>query len=195
MNKRTLSTLPVLATLVALLMVSVAAPSLAQGSKAAKENRGQDKKDDKKDEKSDDKMEMMDMMGGPHQVLAMAYRDNLVTFAKALRGHGGDATPVNLDVARASSLEMRRSYNQIVQHHSAQGALTTGHRDSSMTAMKEHMDSHLTTLGQHLTALESTVNAATPDPKLVRMHTTEILKQCAGMSSMHSKAGEHGKKK
>jgi hypothetical protein len=195
MNIRTLFTLPMSATLVALLMVGVAAPVLAQGkSKEAKENRGQDKKDDK-DDKKEDKMEMMDMTSGPHQVLAMAYRDNLVTFAKALRGHGNDATPVNLEVARPAALEMRRSYSQIVQHHSAQGALTTGHRDSSMAAMKEHMDSHLTTLGQHLTALEAAVNAAVPEPKTVRAHTTEILKHCAGMSSMHAKAGEHGKKK
>jgi len=196
MKNRTLFTLSVFATLVAFLTMGAAATASAQGnSKAAKENRGQGKKDDDRDDKKDDKMEMMDMVGGPHQVLAMAYRDNLVTFARALRGHGGDKTPVNLDVARPAVLEMRRSYNQIVQHHSAQAALMTGHMDSSMTSKKAHMEGHLSSLGEHLTALESAVNAATPDPKSVSAHTAEILKECAGMSSMHAMAAEHGKKR
>lgn len=191
MQNRMLFTLPVSATLAALLMIGVATSGSAQGnSRAAKENRGQDKKDDR-----DDKVEMMDMVGGPHQVLAMAYRDNLVTFAKALRGHGSKQTPVNVDVARPAVQEMRRSYNEIVQHHSAQVALTTGNRDSSMSHKKAHIDSHLAALGQHLTALESVVNSATPDPQQVSAHTAEILKDCAGMSSLHSKAAEHGNQK
>jgi hypothetical protein len=46
-------------------------------------------------------------------------------------------------------------------------------------------------LGDHLTALESEVNATAPDPEKVSEHTTEILKQCADMSAMHSKAKPH----
>jgi hypothetical protein len=51
--------------------------------------------------------------------------------------------------------------------------------------------SHMAALGDHLTALESEVNATAPDPEKVSEHTTEILKQCADMSAMHSKAKPH----
>jgi len=50
--------------------------------------------------------------------------------------------------------------------------------------MMQQMETHITALSNHLTALESEVNASTPDPKKVSEHTTEILKQCAGMSAM-----------
>ena len=53
------------------------------------------------------------------------------------------------------------------------------------------METHLATLNEHLSALESEVNASTPDPKKVSEHTTEILKQCASMSAMPGKAKPH----
>jgi hypothetical protein len=134
---------------------------------------------------------MSSMMEGPHHVLAMAYRDNLATFARALRAQVSQSKSVNLDLARPAVAEMRRSFDQMEQHHQAQMAMMGDQTKPAMSGMIQQMESHMTALGEHLTALESEVNASTPDPKKVSEHTTEILKQCADMPAMHGKAKPH----
>ncbi|NOT09165.1 MAG: hypothetical protein HOP28_13280 [Gemmatimonadales bacterium] len=134
---------------------------------------------------------MGDMMGGPHHVLAMAYRDNLATFAGALGGQVPQAKTVNLDLAGPAVAEMRRSFEQMRQHHQAQMTMMGGRMDSTMSGMMQHMETHVSALREHLTALESEVNAGTPDPKKVLEHTTEILKHCSAMSAMPAKAKPH----
>jgi hypothetical protein len=134
---------------------------------------------------------MSGMMGGPHHVLAMAYRDNLATFARALQGQVTQSKTVDLDLARPAVAEMRRSFDQIQQHHQAQMTMMGDTTKTPMSGMMQHMETHLTALAEHLTALEAEVNAGTPDPKKVSEHTTEILKECAGMSAMPAKAKPH----
>ena len=134
---------------------------------------------------------MSGMMEGPHHVLAMAYRDNLVTFARALRAQVTQSKTVNLDLARPAVAEMRRSFDQMKQHHQAQMAMMGNQTKPAMSGMIQEMESHMTALGEHLTALESEVSASAPDPKKVSEHATEILKQCAGMSAMHGRPKPH----
>jgi hypothetical protein len=105
---------------------------------------------------------MSGMMGGPHHVLA-----------------------------RPAVAEMRRSFDQMRQHHQAQMAMMGDSTKPAMSGTMQHMETHLTALSEHLTALESEVNAGTPDPKKVSEHSTEILKQCAAMSAMPPKAKPH----
>lgn len=134
---------------------------------------------------------MSDMMGGPHHVLAMAYRDNLATFARALRGQDTQSKTVNLDLARPAVAEMRRSFDQMQEHHQAQMTMMGDRAKPPMSQTMQNMKTHLTALGEHLTALESEVNASTPDARKVSEHTTEILKQCAAMSAKSAKAKPH----
>jgi hypothetical protein len=131
---------------------------------------------------------MSDMMEGPHHVLAMAYMDNLATFARALGAQVTKSKTVNLDLARPAVAEMRRSFDQMKQHHQAQMTMMGDQTKPPMSEMMQQMETHLAALSEHLTALESEVNASTPDPKKVAEHTSEILKQCAGMSAMPAKA-------
>jgi cytochrome c556 len=134
---------------------------------------------------------MSGMMEGPHHVLAMAYRDNLATFARALRAQVTQSKTVNLDLARPAVAEMRRSFDQMKQHHQAQMSMMADQPKPAMSGMMQQMETHIAALNEHLTALESEVNASTPDPRKVSEHTTEILKQCAGMPAMHGKAKPH----
>jgi small-conductance mechanosensitive channel len=146
------------------------------------------------------KMQAMSaMMEGPHHVLAMAYGENLARFAQALQAQVTKSKTVNLDLARPAVAEMRRSFDQMKQHHQAQMAMMGDQTKPPMAmmgdqtkppmaGMMQEMETHLTALGNHLTALESEVNASTPDPRKVSEHTTEILKLCAGMSAMHANA-------
>ena len=148
----------------------------------------QDKKDgkDKKDMK-----EMGGMMKGPHHVLAMAYRDNLVTFARGLRSDIARNKTVDLELARPATAEMRRSFEQMRDQHQAQMKMMSDHSDPKMAESMQRMESRFTALREHITALEAEVNTRTPDPKKVSGHTSEILTACAGMSEMHGKDMPH----
>lgn len=134
---------------------------------------------------------MSGMMNGPHHVLAMAYRDNVATFARALREHVTHSPTVNHDLARPAVAEMRRSFGQMREHHQAQMAMMGDGVKPAMPGTMQDMETRLTALSEHLTALESEVAASAPDPKKVSVHATEILKQCAGMSAMPAKAKPH----
>jgi hypothetical protein len=133
---------------------------------------------------------MNDMMGGPHHTLAMAYRDNLATFARALQDQVAKSKTVDLDLARPAVTEMRRSFESIQQHHQAHKAMM-GAADSTMLRMMQHMDSSMAAAGEHLTALEAELNGSAPDPGKVTAHTTAILKLCAGTPGMHGEAKPH----
>ena len=171
------------AALVALLMSGASATVMAQNTKA---------KTDKMPQHQEGMKGMTGMMGGPHHVLAMAYRDNLATFARALRGQVNQSKSVNLDLARPAVAEMRRSLSQLQEHHQAHmRAMTSANTDSAMPGNRLRMETRLTALGEHLTALESAVNASAPDYRQVAEHATKILNQSASMSSMPDKAKPH----
>lgn len=63
---------------------------------------------------------MAGMMAGPHHALAMAYGENLATFARALNVDASRSNVVNLELARPATAEMRRSFDQMKVHHQAQ---------------------------------------------------------------------------
>ena len=133
---------------------------------------------------------MSGMMNGPHHGMAMAYRDNLATFARTLRDQVTQSKAVDLDLARPAVAEMRRSFDSIQQHHQAHMA-TMGTADSTMRRMMHHMDSAMAAVGKHLTALEAEVNGSSPDPRKVTERASEILKLCDGMSGMHGQGNPH----
>jgi len=164
---------------------------------------------------------MSGMVSQPHHVLAMAYRTNLETFARALHGPVTQSKTVDVDLARPAVAEMRRSFDQMRQHHQAQmttmgdkpmgdkpmgnkpmGGMMMGDKmmgdkmmgdttKPQMSGSMQDMQSHLAALDEHLTALESALHVGTPDAKVVSAHTTEILKQCDKMSAKPAKTAPH----
>jgi hypothetical protein len=136
-------------------------------------------------------MHMGGTMDAPHHVLAMAYRDNLATFARSLRGAVAKSKNVNLELARPAVAEMRRSFDQMQQHHRAQMGMMPSGMSASMSGMMSHMSSHVTALTEHLAGLESEVGKAVPAPAAVVDHANEILKHCAGMSQSPGTHPDH----
>ena len=189
------------ATTTVLAQAAKASPSkMPQHQEGMKGKKGKKGMKDMKDMK--DMPGMSGMMAGPHAALAMAYRDNLVTFARTLRDQVNHSQAVNLDLARPAVAEMRRSYEQIRDHHQAQMKTMGDHMNTpmpdmtpkmqqQMPEMMARMESHFKMLNEHLTLLESELNAGTPGPKEVVAHTTEILQECAEMSAMAGKAMPH----
>ena len=179
MKTRRHTTIPAVGSLLVLLMGGAAAPGMAQTPAPAKMPQYQ--------EGMKGMRGMSGMMGEPHHVLAMAYRDNLATFAQALRGQVNHSETVDLDLARPAVAEMRLSFDQMQQHHQAQMAMMGDSPKPAMSEAMQHIETHLTALAKHLSALEAEVEASTPDPKRVSEHASEILKNGAGMSMMPPK--------
>jgi hypothetical protein len=60
------------------------------------------------------------MMTGPHHALAMAYGESLATFARVMNGDASRSQMVNVELAKPATIEMRRSFEQMKVHHTAQ---------------------------------------------------------------------------
>ena len=136
-----------------------------------------------KQEKKGMSMDMSKMMREPHHILAMAYKENLASFTKALRDQVSGSSTVNSEFANAAVAEMRRSFTQMEQHLQDHMKAMSG--DMSMSGMTQQMETHLAPIREHLGELEKDLQAATPDAKKVLAHTDEILKHLNAMSQMH----------
>lgn len=150
-----------------------------------------------KDKQGMGMMDMSPMKQEPHHLLAKAYKDNLVNFAKALHQVASQTKPIDPEFARAAVAEMRRSFDQMQQHHQAHMKTMDNMKamDDKMTAQKadmmKKMDAHQAAIQEHLTALEKEVQAAAPVAKAISEHVAELLKQCEGMSKMHGHTMGH----
>ena len=141
-------------------------------------------------------MDMSAMMQEPHHVLAMAYKDNLMNFAKALHHEASQTKPMNPEFAREAVAEMKRSFGQMQQHHrDHMKTMDMNTMDDKMKAkmadrMKQ-MDAHHSAIQEHLDALDKEAHTSAPDSKSIAAHVAELLKQCDGMSKMHGGAMDH----
>ena len=136
------------------------------------------------DKMSHDQM-MMGMSKEPHHVLAMAYHQNLATFAKSLHEQTMQAGSVNVEFARAAVTEMRRSFDQMKQHHQEHMQTMSADMQTKMSGMMQQMETHHIELNTQLTALEQEVQSATPDAKKVSTLATSIHAHLDAMSKMH----------
>ncbi len=136
-------------------------------------------------------MGMSAMNQEPHHLLAMAYMDNLVNFAKALRHQAAAATTVNPEFARAAVAEMKRSFDQMQQHHQDHMKAMDEKMKAQMADRMKQMDAHHLAIKEHLAALDKEVQTSAPDSKSISKYVAEILKQCDGMAKMHAGTMEH----
>ena len=91
-------------------------------------------------------------------MLAMAYHQNLATFAKSLHQQTMQASSVNVEFARAAVTEMRRSFDQMKQHHQEHMQAMNADMQTKMSAMMQQMETHHIELNTQLTALEQEVS-------------------------------------
>lgn len=130
---------------------------------------------------------MMMMANEPHHRLAMAYHANLATFAKALKEQTANASsPVNVEFVRAAAAEMRRSFDQVKQHHQAHMTTMSADMRTKMGPMMRQMETHQAELNTQLTALEREVQMAAPDARKVSTLAAGINTHLSSMSKMHA---------
>ena len=128
---------------------------------------------------------MMEMAKEPHHVLAMAYHQNLAAFAKSLHEQTMQASTVNVEFARTAVTEMRRSFDQMKQHHQEHMQTMNADMRTKMSAMMQKMETHHTELSTQLSALEQEVQSATLNAKKVSTLAASIHTHLDAMSKMH----------
>jgi alpha-L-fucosidase len=131
------------------------------------------------------KMDMASMMNEPHHALAMAYMQNIGTFAKTLNDQAKGSSPLNAKFARAAVAEIKRSLDQMEDHHGEHMKMMSEEMRSHMGAMMKEMEMHRSMLKDAVSALEKDVRADQPDSKQVAADSAKVLKHLDEMSKMH----------
>lgn len=132
------------------------------------------------------KMDMSKMMNEPHHALAMAYMQTIGTFAKTLHDQAEGGSPLNAKFARAAVAEIKRSLDQMEEHHGEHMKMMSEEMRSHMAAMMKDMDMHRSMLKDAVSALEKDVKANQPDSKQVAADSANVLKHLDEMSKMHA---------
>ena len=131
------------------------------------------------------------MANEPHHVLAMAYHQNLAVFAKALQQETAAAKPLNVAFARSAVAEMRRSFDQMKQHHqehmqTMSSKMQDPEMQTKMKTMMPKMESHQAEFAMQLKSLEQEVEMSSPDAKKVATLATSINTHLLSMAKMHA---------
>ena len=132
-------------------------------------------------------MDMSGMMNEPHHALAMAYMQNIGTFAKTLKTQAEGNSPLNAKFARAAVAEIKRSLDQMEEHHGEHMKTMNTEMRSHMATMMKDMEMHRSRLKDAVSALEKDVRSDHPDSKQIAADSDNILKHCDEMSKMHDK--------
>lgn len=131
------------------------------------------------------KMDMSSIMNEPHHALAMAYMQNIGTFAKTLHNQAKGSSPLDAKFARAAVAEIKRSLDQMEKHHGEHMKTMSEEMRSHMAAMMKDMEMHRSMLRDAVSALETDVRADQPDSKQVAADSANVLKHLDEMSKMH----------
>lgn len=130
-------------------------------------------------------MDMSSMMNEPHHALAMAYMQSIGTFATTLHNQAEGASPLDATFARAAVAEIRRSLDQMEEHHAEHVKTMSEKMRSHMAVMMKDMDMERMSLKDAVSTLEKDVRAELPDSKQVAADSADLLKHCDKMSKMH----------
>lgn len=132
------------------------------------------------------KMGMSGMMNEPHHVLAAAYRQNIGTFAKALRDQAQTGIALSADFARAAVAEMNRSFDQAEEHHREHIKTMSADMRARMAARMKEMEVHHSRLKAAIAALEKDVQDYTLNSKKIATDSADVVRHLDEMSKMHN---------
>ena len=126
---------------------------------------------------------MAEMKNSPHHWVMMAYRQNALTFAKALRDMSKSAQLEDAGLAREAFGEIKRGMESMdAVHQSHAGKMSPEMRDK-MKPMMEKMQADRAAMSEHVLALGKALESATPDAREVEKHATALVSQLEKMTS------------
>lgn len=144
---------------------------LSVGSIAAQDG----KKMDKDKMKKDMKMDMAAMMKSPHHLVMMAYRNNVLTFAKTVRDMTAGGKLEDVDLARNAFAEIKRSMEKMDDIHKTQMGKMSAEKLEMMKPMMEKMKAENMLVKEHITTLENALIVDTPDALHINKHAAELV--------------------
>lgn len=158
---------------------------VACGGAAARQQEPNEMPKDKMSMNHSGMMDMSAMMQEPHHQLAMAYKANLVNFARALQHEANQTNPINPEFARAAVAEMKRNFDQMQLHHRDHMKAVDENMKAQMADMMKEMGTRDLAIKEDLDALDKEAQASAPDARSISKYVDDILKTCESMSKMH----------
>ena len=136
--------------------------------------------DDKMMKKGD--MDMMAQMHkGAHHAVMMAYRQNVLTFAKTLRDMAKGDKLEDAELARGAFAEIKRGMEKMDGIHQAHLNKMSAEMREKMKPMMEKMQADQALVKEHILALEKALQAGAPDAREVEKHASELVAQLEKM--------------
>ena len=129
--------------------------------------------------------EMSKMMKSPHHMLMTAHMKSMSEFTRALHDQAVKPEALDVEFARATVAELRHNLDAMEAIHQKHMQTMSAEMKSTMHMMMEKMDKDRSMVKDQVMALETDVQAATPDSKQVAAHTNALLKHFGMMSKMH----------
>lgn len=129
------------------------------------------------------KMTMAEMKNSPHHSIMMAYRQNVLTFAKALRDMSKSAQLQDPGLAREALAEIKRGMERMEGLHQSQAGKMSVEMRDMMKPMMEKMQADRAAMSEHVLALGNALEAATPDAREVEKHANALVSQLEKMMS------------
>lgn len=124
------------------------------------------------------------MTNEPHHVLALAFMQNLATFAKTLSDQAQGETPLSADFARAAVSEIRRNFDEANTHHQEHVKAMRPGRPSRMSAMTD-MDMRDSPLRAAIDTLDKDVQNYTLNSRQIATDCAVVLKRLDEMTKLH----------
>ena len=135
----------------------------------------------------------MQMMQNPDAQLAMAYRKNILAFAKALDVMARKSETVPQPFARIATGEMKRSMEQMEKYHKTLHSNLSEDAKAKLGDLPKQMDEHLTKVKAEIYSLNELAQGDRVASSEVLSRTSTLMKGCEEMGmEMKGMAGKKG---
>lgn len=142
---------------------------------------------DSKKMKKEMMMRMMAMHKSPHHTVMMAYRQNVLTFAKTLRDMAKGGKLIDVELARNAFAEIKRSMEKMDDIHQSQMSKMSAEMHEMMKPMMEKMQTEKAIVKEHILALEKALQMDAPDAPEVEKHAAALVLQLEKMDKSDKK--------
>ena len=132
-------------------------------------------------------MDMEAMKKSPHHLVMMAYRNNVLTFAKTMRDMTKDGKLEDVDLVRSALAEIKRSMEKMDDIQQSHMSKMKPEMMKMMKPMMEKMQAEKTIVKEHILALEKALQADKPDAPEVNKHAAELVLQLEKMDKSDQK--------
>lgn len=131
-------------------------------------------------------MTMSEMSNSPQHLVMMAYRQNVLSFANALRDMAKSGNIQDVELARNALSEIKRSTEKMDEIHQTHMAKMSPDMREKMKPMMEKMQKEQAAVKEHVLALEKTLQTDAPVATEVETHAAALVLQLEKMKMSHT---------